>query len=130
MTSSERNAYSRYRLEKAEESFQSAEILIANRQWNAAVNRLYYSAFYAVSGLLAKLGIETKTHSGVKTQFLLHFVKTDKIEMHLGKLYADLFDWRQKGDYGDFFDFEEADVQSLLAPTSALIDVISGEMDK
>jgi uncharacterized protein (UPF0332 family) len=50
--------------------------------------------------------------------------------MHLGKLYADLFDWRQKGDYGDFFDFEEADVQSLLAPTSALIDVISGEMDK
>jgi hypothetical protein len=25
-------------------------------------------------------------------------------------LFSDLFDYRQKGDYGDLFDFEETDV--------------------
>ncbi len=124
MTPAERNTYSQYRMEKAEESYQAAELLVANGQWNAAVNRLYYAAYYAISGLLAKSGIESKTHAGVKTQFLLHYVKTALIDMNMGKLYADLFDWRQKGDYGDFFDFSEEDVRPLMMPVRALIDVV------
>lgn len=100
---------------------------MANEKWNAAINRLYYAAYYAVSGLLAKAGVETKTHAGIKTQFLLHFIKTGKIEMHLGKLYSDLFDWRQKGDYGDFFDFKEEDVRPLVEPVRALIDAVVQE---
>ncbi len=127
MTPSERDSYSQYRMEKAEESYQAAELLIANSQWNAAVNRLYYAAYYAISGLMVKSGIETKTHAGVKTQFLLHFVKTGRIDMKLGKLYADLFDWRQKGDYGDFFDFTEEDVLPLVKPVRALIDAVVQE---
>jgi len=124
MTPAERNTYSQYRMEKAEESYQAAELLVANGQWNAAVNRLYYAAYYAISGLLAKSGIESKTHAGVKTQFLLHYVKTALIDMNMGKLYADLFDWRQKGDYGDFFDFSEEDVRPLMVPVRALIDAV------
>jgi len=29
-------------------------------------------------------------------------------------LYGDLFDLRQKGDYGDFFDFEEKHITTLI----------------
>ena len=29
-------------------------------------------------------------------------------------LYGDLFDLRQKGDYGDFFDFEEKHITVLI----------------
>lgn len=76
------------------------------------------------------MGIETKTHAGIKTQFLLHYIKTGKVEMQLGKLYADLFDWRQRGDYGDFFDFKEEDILPLMAPTRALLDAILLEIDK
>jgi uncharacterized protein (UPF0332 family) len=126
----EQNDYTRYRIEKAEEAYEVAVLLIANQKWNAAINRLYYAVYYAVSGLLAKSEIETKTHAGVKTQFLLHFVKTGKIEMRLGKLYSDLFDWRQKGDYGDFFDFKEEEVVPLLEPTRALINSILKEVDQ
>ncbi len=50
--------------------------------------------------------------------------------MRLGKLYADLFDWRQRGDYGDFFDFKEEDLLPLMTPTRALLDAISLEIDK
>ena len=130
MKSSERDEYVRYRLEKAEETYEVAELLIENEKWNSAVNRLYYAAYYAVSGLLVKNGINSKTHPGVKTQFLLHFIKTVKIDIVLGKVYADLFDWSQKGDYGDFFDFTEEDLNSILKPTKELLESIKSEIGK
>ena len=106
MKEEERSAYIHYRLEKAEETLEVAALLIENKRWNSAINRLYYGCFYAVTGLLVKSGKLNKSHSGVKTQFFLEYIKTGRIGIDYGKLYGDLFDWRQKGDYGDFFDFQ------------------------
>jgi uncharacterized protein (UPF0332 family) len=36
------------------------------------------------------------------------------LDKESGMLYGDLFDLRQKGDYGDFFDFEEKDINQLI----------------
>lgn len=130
MNREEKDNYVKYRLEKAEETYEVAELLIENEKWNSAVNRLYYASFYAVTGLLVNTEITTKSHSGVKTQFFLNFIKRGIIDQELGKLYGDLFDWRQKGDYGDFFDFEEKDVRPLLEPTRKLIDQIKEEIEK
>ncbi len=124
MNQTERNEYIKYRLEKADETLEVAELLIDNKKWNSAVNRLYYAAYYAISALLVQAEINTKTHSGVKTQFFLHYVKTGIIEIELGKAYSDLFDWRQKGDYSDFFDFTKDDVQSIHEPTKRLIAAV------
>lgn len=124
MNDPERTAYIKYRLEKAMETLQVAELLVENKRWNSAVNRLYYAAYYAVSALLVQNTIPTKTHSGVKTQFFLHYVKTGIVEVRLGKTYADLFDMRQKGDYGDFFDFSEADMLAILGPSRELLERI------
>jgi len=99
----EREKYIKYRLEKSFETYEVAELLAKNEKWNSTVNRLYYDVYYAVSALLVQSNIESKTHAGVKTQFFLNYIKAEKIEIPLGKLYSDLFDWRQKGDYGDFF---------------------------
>jgi uncharacterized protein (UPF0332 family) len=129
MKASERDEYVKYRIEKSEETYEVAELLVENKKWNSAINQLYYAAYYAVSGLLATLETETKTHTGVKTQFFMNYIKTGKIEIRLGKLYADLFDWRQKGDYGDFFDFGEGDVMPLMAPARELIDAVKREIE-
>ena len=91
--------------------------LIENEKWNSAVNRLYYASFYAVTGLLVNSEITTKSHSGVKTQFFLNFIKAGIIDQELGKLY------------GDFFDFEEKDVNPLSGPTPKLIDRIKDEIE-
>ncbi|MBR6132407.1 MAG: HEPN domain-containing protein [Bacteroidales bacterium] len=45
-------AFVRYRLEKAEETYQAAQILYEAAQWNSVVNRLYYACFYAASAIL------------------------------------------------------------------------------
>lgn len=129
MKSDERSEYIKYRLEKAAETLEVAHLLIENKKWNSAINRLYYAVYYAIGALLVKAEIDTKTHSGVKTAFFLHFVKTGKIDISHGKLFADLFDWRQKGDYGDFFDFGEEDVLPVIEPVKSLINKIKQEIN-
>lgn len=88
------------------------------------MNRLYYTWYYLVSALTLKDGIETKTHSGLRNQFNLHYVKNGKIPIELGRLYSDLFDSRQKGDYGDMYDFDRETVESFLVPVKEFIDTI------
>lgn len=43
-----------YRLDRANETMQEARLLARENFYNAAVNRLYYSCFYAVQALLLK----------------------------------------------------------------------------
>ncbi|MCX6233901.1 MAG: HEPN domain-containing protein [Bacteroidetes bacterium] len=116
--------YIAYRIERAWRTFNDAKSLAEARSWNSSINRLYYACFYAVLALFAKHDINSHTHSGVKTQFLLLFIKTEKLDKSLGILYSDLFDFRQKGDYGDFFDFEEENVITLIPEVDQFIKEI------
>jgi uncharacterized protein len=124
-----RNAYIKYRFHRAEESFEEALILADNGRWNAVINRLYYSCFYAVIALLLKNEIETQSHDGARTQFGLHFIKSGKIDRSYGKLFSKLFDYRQKGDYGDLFDYDEKIVRPLIKEVSELIEEIKKHLD-
>lgn len=114
----------KYRLNRARETYNEVSILVKNELWNTAVNRLYYSCFYAVIALLANEGVEIQTHSGVRQLFGLHFVKTGKIEPELGRFLARLFDLRQTGDYDDFVEFDGEKVMELLEPADKLISSI------
>lgn len=125
MSEFEKEDYVKYRLEKAHEALDAAQVLLQNKLWNSVVNRLYYACFYAVNALLVQDGINAQTHTGVKTQFFLFFVKIGKVSKTLGKLYADLFDGRQKGDYNDFYDFEEEPVVLLHQQSVEFINKIN-----
>lgn len=107
--------YIAYRLLKSKEIFDDAQLLADNHRWNSCVNRLYYSSFYIVSALLYKNEYTSETHSGVKTQFNLHFIKSGLVDVRYGKLYSNLFDWRQESDYADFIDFDEETVKPLIS---------------
>jgi uncharacterized protein len=117
--------YIAYRLAKATEALRDAKLLAENESWNACVNRLYYACYYAVSALLLKNEVSTQTHAGVKTQFNLHFIKSGIIGKDFGKLYTDLMESRHKGDYGDLFDFERANVEPLIEPTEKFIATVT-----
>jgi len=121
MSFSDRNDCVEYRLSKAKESLKAAEVSTESQLWSSAINRLYYSCFYAVNALLVASKIEAKTHSGLKNQFSLHFIKTQKMERKFGELFSDLFDWRQKGGYGDIFEFDEHVVRAHINPVRNFI---------
>jgi uncharacterized protein (UPF0332 family) len=105
--------YINYRIERAKQTLKDASILIEQGSYISAINRLYYASFYSVHALLTKNGISSKTHSGTKTKFFQEFILKGKIDKEFSKLYSDLFDWRQQGDYSDFAEFEEELVKPL-----------------
>jgi len=88
------------------------------------MTRMYYACFYAVIALLLNNNIETQTHDGARTQFGLHFIKTGKIKKEFGVLFSKLFDFRQKGDYGDLFDYDEELTRPLIEKVKNFIDEI------
>jgi uncharacterized protein (UPF0332 family) len=113
-----------YRFQRSKESFSDAELLASNGRWNSAINRLYYSAYYAVTALLLKNDMNPTTHNGAKLKLGESFIKTGKIPADFGKMYSQLFSWRQKGDYDDLFDFTEEKVMSYFNPVKELISII------
>ncbi|MBI9038201.1 MAG: HEPN domain-containing protein [Bacteroidales bacterium] len=116
-------------MESAHKTFEAAKILAENKFWNSAVNRLYYSIFYAVNALLVMSKIQTKSHSATKGQFSQHFVKTGKFDKKYGRLLSELFDWRQKGDYENIFDYDNDSVQPLFKPVNEMIKLIEEEIN-
>lgn len=120
----------RYRLHRARETFEDAQILSERNKWNSTINRLYYSAYYAVMAMLLDSDLKPTTHNGAKSNFTEHFIKTDKIPKDLGKVYSQLFTWRQKGDYDDLFDFDKEKVLPYFEPVNRLIDLIENRINK
>ena len=83
-----------------------------------------------MNAILVANEILTKSHSATKSQFSLHFVKTGKFDKKYGKLLSELFDWRQKGDYENMFDYDESSVQPLFKPVDEMIKLIEEEIKK
>lgn len=124
MKQEEREQYIKYRIETAHKTFDAAVLLLENNYTSSALGRFYYSVFHIVNALLVKNGIATKTHSGLKSQFFLHFIKTEKINIKYGQLLSELFDLRQKAEYGNLFEIEKEAVESLLVPVKNMINEI------
>ena len=68
--------------------------------------------------------LQPTTHTGVKSNFSEHFIKSGKVDKKYGKIYSQLFSWRQKGDYADLFDFDKEIVDPYFEPVKEFIDVI------
>jgi uncharacterized protein (UPF0332 family) len=130
MNPEHRAAYIGYRFKRAVESLEEANILCDNGKWNATINRLYYACFYSAIALLLKHDIEVKTHDGARLKFGLHFVKTGVIDIRYGKLYSQLFDYRQKGDYGDMYDFDEITATTLQLPVQEFLNEINKHLQE
>ncbi len=113
-----------YRFGRARETLEDAKLLAEKQRWNSAINRLYYAAFYAITALLLKGNYKSATHNGAKNKFSEHFIKTGLFPQELGRIYSQLFTWRQKGDYADLFDFTEEKVTPYFEPVEKLIELV------
>ena len=112
----------RYWWKRSEDSIKSAEREIKAKDFCFAINRLYYSLFYAVSAAPLERNREFKKHSGVRTAFHREFVKEKLLDKDSGKLYDQLFEDRQEGDYIPLLDFEESYVMEKLDGCKVFLD--------
>ena len=89
------------------------------------MNHLYYAAFYAVSAVLLGRQQSFRKHSGVRAAFHRQFIKTGLLDMKWGRLYDQLFEDRQEGDYVVFVSFEPEYVRMQLEQCSKFLEETS-----
>ena len=114
----------KYRLKRAKETYVDAIFLFEKGSINSSINRLYYSAFYAVIALLLANDIEVKSHNGVKQKLGEQFVAKGKLSKVHARTFNLLSDFRHKGDYDDLFEFDVEMVEKLIEPTNDFIKAI------
>jgi uncharacterized protein (UPF0332 family) len=114
----------RYWFEKSHESLDAARDELKAGRLSFSVNRIYYACFYAVSAILLQEKLRFKKHSGVRAAFHQHFVKSGKVSREHGKLYDELFEARQRGDYIELVSFEKNQVEDWLQQASQFVETI------
>ena len=89
-------------LAKARRALASAEVLAERDDPEGACNRAYYAMFDAARAGLLSLGADTrpgKSHSGLIAAFSLHWVKSGRVPLALGKAFNRAADLRLLADY-------------------------------
>lgn len=120
----EEEKYTRMQLSLAREALVAAELLIDNQSYRAAINRLYYACFYAVSALLQRLGKSAKTHSGIKTLFNAHVIQNGLLPKEYGDLYTTLSEARHETDYTVSVGIDYAETHNWLPQVKRFIDAV------
>ena len=99
---------------KARTAAASARILLTAGDLDGACNRAYYAMFDAARAALIASGhedsiVNTKTHSGLISNFSLKLVKSGLVSIELGKSLNKVEDLRLMTDYkGDSVELEDA----------------------
>ena len=114
----------RYRREKSKETLEDAYILFRAGRLFSALNRIYYALFYEVMALLLTKDLSSARHTGIRALFNEHFVRTGKVSVESGRFFSRMYDFRQKGDYADFVQFEEAKIKEWLVLAESFINEV------
>lgn len=117
---------SRWRLEKAEQTFREGKQLLEAGSCNGAINRFYYAAFHAARALLATKRLDSAKHSGVISLFNREFVKPGLISKEASTTLSALFSMRAEADYDDFKSFSLEEAERAKEAAKSLIEEVRG----
>jgi uncharacterized protein (UPF0332 family) len=125
LTKEEKVTLVKYRLERSEESLEAATLMFENKLYIPAMNRIYYSMFYAVQALLILKESSFSKHGQVKGFFNKEFIKAGVFPKEFGKLYNAAFEYRQKFDYVDLIIPEEQLISDYISKAKSFIKKLS-----
>jgi len=125
LTNEEKKTLINYRLERANESIKAAELMLENEMYIPAMNRIYYSMFYAVQALLILKESTFSKQGQVKGFFNKEFIKTGVFLKEFGKLFNTVFEYRQKFDYVDLIIPEEGLISDYISKANNFVQKIT-----
>lgn len=68
----------KFRLQKADEALETAQFAIGRQFWSTGGQRIVLRLLSHSNSAFCKYELDTSTHAGVKTQFVLKFIKDKK----------------------------------------------------
>jgi uncharacterized protein (UPF0332 family) len=116
----------RYRLSRAHEVLEDAELMLNRSRLTSATNRTYYAMFYAAIALLATRDLSSSRHSGVIALLNDHFVRAGVFPAELAAQLARAFDLRDRTDYDDYVQPEADAVREMFENARRFVAAVEG----
>lgn len=118
-------ALSKYRLEKARQLLQSADMLMnMTKDYNSVVNRCYYAIFHSVRSILALERKDFEKHSAVISYFRRMYIKTHIISVDASDILGEAFNSRNESDYKDFFAVSREQAEQQLCNAKRFMEIV------
>ena len=116
-------------LEKAERSIRNAQKTMEDGDLDFAASRAYYAMFYVADALLGEKDMHFSKHGGTHGAFGQHFVKTGEFDIKYQRWLVAAFNQRMLGDYGTTPEFNDEDVQELIAHAHEFLQAAKTYLD-
>ncbi|MBI5670448.1 MAG: HEPN domain-containing protein [Chloroflexi bacterium] len=105
----------------------------AERFFNIAVSRAYYTMFYVAEALLAGEGLSFSKHAGVIAAFGQHFAKTGRVPAEFHRYLIEGQDKRNTGDYDIGINLSAEQAAQQIVHAEAFLELarkLLGELPK
>jgi len=116
-------------LDKARQSVEAAQALLADNYVDFAASRAYYAMFYALEALLLTKNLSFSKHSAVISAFGKEYIKTGMFDPRLHRSVIEAFDLRNAGDYGTMHAVSEELASQTIQSARELIQAVSSHID-
>ena len=114
----------RYKLERAREELDTAELLFDNERLKAANNRAYYSIYYSLTAVLCLEPIAFKKHKDTIGYFNKNYVHTDKFPREIGRNISKAAKIRHASDYDEFYIASKEETEKQIRTAKELADLV------
>lgn len=95
-------SFSKYRLQRAKETLDTAkEIFKRGKDYTSANNRAYYAIFYTIRAVLAIEEVDFKRHKDVIAYFNKNYINNNVFPKMIGRKIAQAQRIREDSDYDD-----------------------------
>lgn len=118
-----------YRLERAKEEYETANLLYRENKLLAANNRAYYSIFYAIRAILAMEKIDFKRHKDVLAYFNKNYVKTEIFPRQMGRRIIMASKVREDSDYDEKYEPSPEATSLQIETSKELIELVERYLD-
>jgi uncharacterized protein (UPF0332 family) len=102
------------------------------QRWGSATVNLFFALEHLIKGLLAGVGMEAKSHEGLKILFSMHFIKTGAVEPKIGRYLGNLYDRRVTAEYSPLrrSEFTKDEIDTYRKWVKESIDAILPLLEK
>jgi uncharacterized protein (UPF0332 family) len=122
MTNEHRQTHVAAELKRGDTSLHAAETLLAVGDFADAVSRAYYAVHHYVRAALLTLGIEARSHEGLRSLFGQHFIQTGLLKPAMSRTLSHLQQDREDADYERFFVLDREGAEERIAVARQFIE--------
>ena len=118
-------SFSKYRLNRAKETLQTAKMIFKDgKDFSSANNRAYYAIFYAIRAILAIKEVDFKRHKDVLAYFNKEYINKEIFPKMIGRKISQAQRIREDSDYDDEYEPSLEKTEQQIETAQELIELV------